>query len=143
MNPETIIHGVSYLAVATGHEITEERMTIYLAQLADLKNEKLWRDTMQVLVNSSQYMPTVAEIRAAYHELLHQYRPANALAAGEDSGWEHAGGAYEDCLGTCGRKHRLVDLMQRNGYCRECVPVEVAVSRMPNFPKLRSVGGTA
>lgn len=138
MNPADIIKGISYLAVATNHDLSEERLTIYVHQLSDLKNPTLFAQAVDVLVKASSFMPTVAEIRAAYTELLRQYRPANALNAGAESGWEHAAGGYDDCLGACNRKHRLDVLMARNGYCPDCVPIETVTSRMPTLA-LRTV----
>jgi hypothetical protein len=144
VKPKTLIQGISYLAIATGQEIGEERLTIYVHQLSDLRNEALWAETVKRLANTSKFMPTVAEIRACYREQLLAYRPATAIAAGPESGWEHAGGGYDDCLGSCGRKHRLADLMARNGYCRDCVPPETVTRRMAEIaPHFRRIGDAA
>ena len=144
MTPETIIAAVSYLGLATGQPLDDDRVKVYVNQLADLKNEQLFADAVKLLANESKWMPTVAEIRTAYRELLMRRQPANALNAGTDSGWESAGGAYDDCLGDCGRKHRLVDLMPRNGYCRDCVPPETVKTRLGDIaPHFRKIGDAA
>lgn len=120
MNPDTIAKGIDYLALATATPMTDERVGIYINQLQDLKNEQLYADAIRVLANKSTFMPTVAEIRGAYRELLLRHRPGNALAAGEDASWHQHAHTLDDCLGTCNTRHPLGQLMQRNGYCEAC-----------------------
>lgn len=121
MKAETVRHAVNYLALAAGYPMDENRMVVFIQQLADLKHEDVFAEAVSRLVKRSEFMPKIAEIRAAYTEVLMTWEFPNALFSGrqDDSAWRHAALSPDYCI-ECDASRPLGELQRHNGYCVEC-----------------------
>jgi len=146
VKPDTIAHGIDYLALATGTEITDERMQVYVNQLADLKDDSLYADTIKSLTNDTVFMPTVAEIRARYREHLMRRAMTQPRLASGNHGLDDAPGNLRDhCIG-CDTPTLIRDLRAGNGWCPTCTsrpdqePAEDRLRRwLTPMPNLRTI----
>lgn len=121
MKRETIEAAISYLALATNQPQEDNRVAIYVEQLADLKHEDVFAAAVSRLARSVEHMPKIADIRGAYTEVLMTWEFPNQLRSGpvSDAAWRHAALSPDYCI-ECDVSRPLGEVMRHNGYCVEC-----------------------
>ena len=85
MDERMIIQGLAHIGLAVGERLTDERTAVYVEALRDLKNEGVFADAVDALVNNMTHFPKIPDFREAYFSALNRQPKQPALGGGNET----------------------------------------------------------